>query len=557
MRLRPGIPSPGPVRQEAPANSKAAQNLIAIAFFAAFTAVIIKASFYAANAPSFTMLNASIQSFGRSRPDIVDRHGRILATDIRAYWLYANPQQLVNADDAAESAASLFRDLDAGALARKLGDKTSRFEWIKRGMTPRQAEAAYKLGVPGFYIVPAPQRVYPAGSTAAQILGLTNVDNTGISGIEKYIEDNLTEQLAQESFSERPVVKLSLDLGVQHVVGEELAKASVKFATVSAMALLLDVRSGEVLASVSLPDFDPNRRDEASSQNRQNRLLSDAYELGSVFKAFTVAMAMDEAHVRASDRVGVTPLQSGRFTLRDHHAKTATMTVEDIFAHSSNTGAARLALMVGGERQRLFLKKFGLFNRVETEAGLSAQGIVPPVWRQSTAITAAYGHGITVSPLLFASAAATLVNGGRTIKPTFVLSSGGKSDLGEQVITAETSAAIRRLMQITVQRGTGRRASVTGVSIGGKTGTAWKAKEGFYTRDVINTFVAAFPIEQPRYLLMVTLDEPKAEPGNPSNEASQNAAPVAGAIIARVATMLDILPTARFDEASASFYEQP
>ncbi len=322
------------------------------------------------------------------------------------------------------------------------------------------------------------------------------------------------------------------------------------------LGLVLDVRNGEVLASASLPDFDPNRREQAAEQNRQNRVVTDVYELGSVFKSLTIAMALDQGVANRYELFDASPLIVGNFFLRDPHATRQLMSVEDIFIHSSNTGAARIAMAAGMNRQQAFLKSLGLFEKIETEAGTSPLPVFPKVWRPTNAITIAYGHGIAVPPLLFAGAMASLVNGGDRIKPTFLLSEKGSDEKGQRLMLPQTSDVMRDLMRLVVERGTGRRAAVPGIGIGGKTGTALKVKEGRYTHDVINSFVAAFPIDAPKYLLMVTIDEPKPEEPGKINEASQNAAPTAGAIIKRIAPMLDILPTPRFDEAAATPYEQ-
>ncbi len=545
--------------ESAAGNRRAAQTILGLGFAAAFATLSGRMLLYASNAPQQLPILAAASTPSQlvhSRPDIVDRHGRLLATDIRVYRVYANPQQLVNADEAAEKIGGLFRDLDQAQLVRKFRDKTSKFEWVKRGLTPRQAEAAHKLGIPGVYIISSLQRVYPAGNAAAHILGVTNVDNEGISGIEKYIDEKLASQVAPVAHAERPIVKLSLDLGVQHVLAEELAKAKESYRAEAALGLVLDVKTGEVLASASLPDFDPNRREQAIEQNHQNRVVTDAYELGSVFKSFTIAMALDQGVAVRSDRFDASPLRIGHFMLHDPHAKRDPMSVDDIFIHSSNTGTARIAMAAGIPRQKQFLDSLGLFERIETEAGASSKPVFPKVWRPSNAVTISYGHGIAVPPLLFASAMATLVNGGEQIKPTLVISDRGVDEKGKQVIKSETSAMMRDLMRLTVERGTGRRAAVPGIAVGGKTGTAGKVKDGRYTHDVVNTFVAAFPIDNPKYLLMVTLDEPKPDaPGKP-NEAAYNAAPTAGAIIKRIAPMLEILPTARFDEAASTSYEK-
>ena len=542
-------------------NARRAQALLALFFVCAFTIVSGRIIHYGASANDLPVLAVATGPavLAKSRPDIVDRNGRLLATDIRVYWLSANPKQIVNADDAAEKLAALFPDLNQAALAKKFRDKTSRFEWVKRGLTPKQAEAVHALGIPALTLLPTNQRVYPAGNEAAHILGITNVDNEGRSGIEWYIDQKLASQLTPTSLTDRPIVKLALDLSVQHVLTDELSHAMDLYRARAVLGLVLDVRNGEVLASASLPDFDPNRREQAAEQNRQNRVVTDLYELGSVFKSLTIAMALDQGVANRYELFDASPLAVGNFLLRDPHATRQMMSVEDIFIHSSNTGAARIAMAAGMARQQAFLKLLGLFDRIETEAGTSPVPEFPKVWRPTNAITIAYGHGIAVPPLLFASAMASLVNGGERIKPTFLLSEKGADEKGQRLILPQTSDVMRDLMHLVVERGTGRRAAVPGIAVGGKTGTALKLKEGRYTHDVVNSFVAAFPIDAPKYIVMVTLDEPKPEEPGKINEASQNAAPTAGAIIKRIAPMLDILPTPpapRFDEAVATPYEQ-
>jgi cell division protein FtsI (penicillin-binding protein 3) len=539
-------------------NARIAQLLLSICFAGGFAALSAKVVHYAATPNDLPMLAASTAqpALAKSRPDIVDRNGRLLATDIRIYWLAVNPRQVASADDAAEKIAALFPDLDQASLARKFRDKSSRFEWVKRGLTPKQAEAAHALGIPALTIFSTNQRVYPAGNNAAHILGITNIDNEGISGIERYLDRRLAPATAPASLAGRPIVRLSLDLGVQHALAEELSRAMERYQAQAALGLVLDVRSGEVLASVSLPDFDPNRREQAIEQNRQNRVVTDLYELGSVFKSFTIAMALDQGVTSRFERFDASPLQIGGFLLRDPHAGREPMPVEDIFVRSSNTGAARIALAAGAPRQRAFFRSLGLFDRIETEMGVSRKPVFPETWRPVNTVTIAYGHGIAVPPLLFASAMAAIVNGGKKIRPTFLLSEKSADGFGQRVIQPETSAVMRDLMRLVVERGTGRGAAVAGIDIGGKTGTALKLKDGQYSHDVVNSFVAALPISNPRYLVLVTLDEPKPDaPGKP-NEAAYNAVPAAGALITRIAPMLDILPTPRFDEAVATSYEQ-
>jgi cell division protein FtsI (penicillin-binding protein 3) len=547
-----------PGREGAARNAGDAHIFLSICFMAGFLAVTGKAIHYAAAPADLPMLASSgaPPALAKSRPDIVDRNGRLLATDIRIYWLAANPKEVPNADDAAEKLAALFKDLDQAALAKKFHDKTSRFEWVKRGLTPNQAKAAHDLGIPGLSLLATVQRVYPASSDAAQIVGITDVDNEGLSGIEWYIDQKMAGQLTPASLAKRPFVMLSVDIGVQHAVAEELSRAMQRYRAAAALGVVLDVRNGEVLAAASVPGFDPNRRDQAADESRRNRAVTDVYELGSVFKTFTVAMALDQGVAGRYERFDASPLQVGQFLLRGPHSGREPMSVEDIYIHSSNTGAARIAMAAGVARQQRFLETLGFFEKLETEAGTAPKSVLKGNWGPAKSTTVAYGHGIAVSPIVFAAAMAAIVNGGERVKPTFMLADDPPDVDAERVIQRETSSTMRELMRLVVERGTGRRAAVAGLDVGGKTGTAWKAKDGHYTHDVINSFVAAIPIANPQYLILVTIDEPKSEVPGKLDEAAYNAAPAAGAIIKRIAPMLNILPEPGFDGKAATPYEQ-
>jgi cell division protein FtsI (penicillin-binding protein 3) len=520
-------------------NARLALAGLRTVFIACFCLVSLKLLYYACAENPPPVLAASVQiQHARSRPDILDRNGRIIATDIRVYWLYANPKHVVDAEGTAEKLAALFPDLGRAAILKKLR-ADSRFEWIKRGLTPREAEKVQQKGLAGLYFLPEQQRVYPAGRAAAQILGLTDVDNHGISGIERYLDERPQTPFMRVALGQRPSLRLSLDLGVEHALAEELRQAMENYRAKAAFGLVMNVRNGEVLASVSLPDFDPNMREEATEDGHQNRILTDDYELGSVFKSFTVAMALDDGILGRSDLIDTaTPLRVGRFILTDHHHQRR-MSVEDVYVHSSNTGAARIALMAGIARQRHFLKRLGLLDPIDTEAGRSAEPHAPKVWRVANSMTIAYGHGIAVPPIVFARAAAALVNGGRLVEPTF-LATEKDSALRRRVISKEASAAMRDLMRQVVERGTGKRAQVPGIALGGKTGTAEKVEHGRYTKRVLTTFLAAFPIDEPRFLVMVSLDDPKTNKTAPRTEAAYNAAPTAGSVIKRIAPMLGV-----------------
>lgn len=489
-----------------------------------------------------------------NRPDLVDRNGRILASDIRAYWLYADPARILDADEAAEKLSRVLSPDDMAGIRAKLSKK-SRFEWIKRGLTPNQAKAIHRSGLPGLHLTAEPHRAYPAGPIAAHLLGYTDVDNKGIAGIERYIDSHPGLASTPEANGERPRISLSLDLRVQYILHEELTEALIRYKAKGASGVVLDIKSGEVLAMASLPDFDPNRREEALVPGRHNRLYADSYELGSVFKSFTVALALENGAVGLKDEIDVlTPIRMGHYTLEERHAKTRFLSVEQVFVQSSNTGAARLALEAGGKQLKGFFNKLGLLEPVKTELGPTAHALIPDPWRKINTMTAAYGHGISVSPFAFASAAASLINGGTRIKPRLLPAHAEETTSGDRVISAETSAKMRHLFWLNAETGTGRKMNASDYRAGGKTGTAFKPKEGGYSDEVITSFVAGFPMEDPRYLVLIVIDEPQPEKPGLRNEAGHNASPTAGLLINRIAPMLGIAPSRKFDENRQASY---
>ncbi len=379
------------------------------------------------------------------------------------------------------------------------------------------------------------------GATASHVVGLVNVDSKGLAGVEKFIDDN--PQLAMTG-SEG--VALSLDLGVQHVLREELGRAIAAYHAKAAAGIVIDVHSGEVMALASLPDYDPNHREQALDKERLNRIGFGVYEMGSVFKVFTVAGVLDggqatlRSHYDASS-----PIHYASFTIDDFHGKRRSLSVPEVFIYSSNIGSAKMALDMGVERHRAFLKKLGLMDRVTTELGDSAAPIIPQHWQKLNSMTIAFGHGLSVTPLQLASAALPLVNGGIAVTPTFLPRSreDGKRE-GKRVLKAGTSAAMLKLLRLNVLKGTAKRADVEGYRVGGKTGTAEKVVGGRYsTSALLTSFLAAFPTDAPEYLVLVMLDEPQrvAESGNQAT-AGVNAAPTAGKIIARIAPILGVPP---------------
>lgn len=480
------------------------------------------------------------------RPDIVDRNGRVLATDIRTASLYADPARIIALDDTVEQLASVLPGLDAAALRKRI-KAGGRFVWVQRELTPSQQALVHELGLPGLAFVSEPHRVYPSGATAAHVLGYVDIDNRGLAGIEKYIDQSprILDPASAPREDQSPV-QLALDLSVQHALRSELKDALVRYGAKAAAGVVLDVQSGEVLALSSLPDFDPNRRDQVLEQGRYNRMTAGVYELGSVFKVFTTAAVLDYGVASLESGYDTRqPLQVANFTINDFHAKRRWLSVPEVFIYSSNIGSAKMALDLGIDRHRSFLRRLGLLDRVKTEIGETAAPILPDVWRQINSMTIAFGHGLSLTPLNLAAAGAALVNGGYKVTPTFLRRSREEGRLrAEQVVSAHTSELLRHLMRLNVERGTATQAQTSGYRLGGKTGTAEKVVDGRYSATaLVSSFLAIFPSEAPQYLVYVLLDEPErvAETGNLAT-AGANAAPLTGRLVERIAPMLGVMP---------------
>jgi cell division protein FtsI (penicillin-binding protein 3) len=490
-----------------------------------------------------------------SRPDLVDRNGQILATDIRSASLYAEPRRIIDPDEAAEAIVSVFPELDMMQLREKLATSAG-FAWIKREITPDQEERIHNFGIPGLGFLAENRRFYPGGPTAAHLVGLVNVDNQGIAGFEKYIDDNGLADLHTAGFArgdELEPVKLSIDLRVQSIVRDELQNAIETYTAEAATGVVLDVHTGEVLALVSLPDFDPNNPVDALRPDRLNRMTAGVYELGSVFKSFTFAMGLDSGVWSLADTVDAThPIRAGGFTIEDFHGKHRVLTVPEAFIFSSNISAAKIALKVGAEKQQDYFRRFGFFETLHTELPETAKPLIPSRWPEITAMTASFGHGMAVTPLQVAAADAALVNGGTLIPPTLAPRTRAEAArLAKPVVSPKTSAALRYLLRLNVEDGSGKAADVPGYVVGGKTGTAEKVENGRYSSTKnLNSFLAAFPIDDPQYVVLVVLDDPHAAKAGGGTTAGSNAAPTVGAIVRRSAALLGVAP--RQEEAASA-----
>jgi cell division protein FtsI (penicillin-binding protein 3) len=405
-----------------------------------------------------------------------------------------------------------------------------------------------QLGLPGIGFRTEKRRFYPGGATASHILGLTNIDNKGIAGMEKYIDDQGLADLQATGLAVaedlRPV-KLSIDIRVQHIVHDEVARAMEKYHAIAAGAVILDIHTGEVLAMASLPDFDPNNPYNALEKDRLNRMSAGTFEMGSTIKSFTTAMALDSGKVTLKSTFDATrPITIGRQTIRDFHGKGRVLTVPEVFIYSSNIGSAREADVVGIEGHREFLHRLGLLDRMQTELPEVARPSEPKVWKKVHSITIAFGHGMSTTPLQTAVGAAALMNGGKLLPPTFLpRTEEAAAAVSTQVLNPQTSEDMRYLYRLNAEKGSGKRAEVPGYRVGGKTGTAEKVVNGRYSTDKrFNAFLAAFPMDDPKYVVLTIIDEPKPEKPGIGATAGLNAAPMVANIIRRSAPMLGVKP---------------
>lgn len=482
------------------------------------------------------------------RPDILDRGGRLLATDIEMPSLYADPSLVQSLDETTERLGSVLHDLDQGELRRQLADRNRRFIWLRRGLPPRVAQKVHDLGLPGLEFRTELRRAYPLERLAGHVLGSVNVDNKGASGIERTIDETVgVEATLGAPTSAGLPVRLSLDLGVQHALEDELEAAMSRYDSKGAAGLVMDVRTGEMLGAVSLPGVDPARPSELLDPAKADKIHGGTYELGSVFKILTVAMALDSGKAKLDTVLDVTkPLTAGKFTIKDLHSSGRPLTVSEVFLHSSNVGSGMLALAEGPDRQRAFLDKLGLTRPMRTEAGRVAAPQLPPKLGRVEQITVAYGHGIAVAPIQFAAATAAIINGGTMVTPTYFRTRSDTAVPGPRVISEETSRSLSVLLRRNVaeKQGTGTRADVPGFRVGGKTGTAEiPGRGGYQEKSVVSSFLAAFPMDAPKYLVFVLIFEPKGTDASAGEVlAGRNAAPTAGRVIARIAPLLGVRP---------------
>jgi cell division protein FtsI (penicillin-binding protein 3) len=470
-----------------------------------------------------------------ARGEITDRHGELLAASIATWSLFADPKMVVDAEKTAQRLVRLFPDQPIGELREKLkGEK--RFAWVRRHLTPREYQEVIGHGLPGIGARKDSRRVYPVGAPTAHLVGYADIDNTGLAGIERQFDSRLRRG---ES------IALSIDLRVQHIVRAELAAAVRKFQAIGAMGILVDVRTGEVLAMVSLPEFDPHQPHDGAEERRFNRATLGTYEMGSTFKILNTAMALDAGTATLTKRYDASrPLQHGKFTINDYHGMGRALTVSEIFMYSSNIGSARMALEAGTGRQSAFLARAGMLQPTPIELPENAAPLFPREWKTINTITISFGHGISVTPLHLIAAVAAIANDGKRAPVTLLKRAPGEPIPFAPMVSEKTAAEMRQLMRLVVERGTGKRAEAPGFLVGGKTGTADKSagKKGYRRNTRISSFVGAFPIDAPRYAILAMIDEPKATADAPEPTGGVVAAPVVREIVLKAGPLLGVLP---------------
>ena len=476
------------------------------------------------------------------RGNIVDRNGVLLATSLMTASVYVNPKEIRNAADAARKLSKTLSVDEKLILSRLKSGKS--FVWIKRNLTPKEQYSVNALGIPGLYFQPEERRVYPYANAFSHLLGYVGVDNKGLAGIERQFDNRLRET----TLNHKPLT-LSVDARLQSMLRSEMSAAVNEYNAIGATGIILEIGSGEIISMVSLPDFDPNKPAKIGDESKFNRATLGLYEMGSTFKSFTMAAGFEYGVANMKSGYDATnPLKISTFTIHDEHGKKRWLSVPEIYAYSSNIGTAKMALDIGTQKQREFLDKIGMLKPVDIEIPERSSPQFPQDWKEINTVTISYGHGISVTPLHLVQGVATLVNGGTRERLTLLKDENKDKETSEKIVSEQTSRNIRRLMRLVVDHGTGGKADISGYRVGGKTGTAEKVQAGGkYNPDAkIASFVSVFPVDSPKYLVLVMIDEPKGDKSTYGfATGGWIAAPVVGKIIARMGPMLGIKP--RYD----------
>ena len=505
----------------------------AIVMVRAFDLSIIQGVFSDAPLKSIAQYEQPVD--GPRRADIVDRNGILLATTLEMVSLYADPKMIHDKAAAADALVNIFPALSRDDLLKKMNSKR-RFVWLNRNIMPHEQREILKIGEPGLLFEEGARRLYPHGNLAAHIVGYADTDDQGLAGLEREHSDALNKG---------EVIRTTLDVRLQHALRRSVSTAITDFTAKAGTGVVMDVKTGEILAAVSLPDFDPHDAGNAPDRAKFNRLSLGVYELGSMFKIFSTAALLDNHELPMGYRFDARePIKVGRFTINDYHAEDRELTIPEVFMYSSNIGTAKMGEMIGTEGLKSFYADLGLLEPLDIDYPEVGKPIYPTPWREVNTLTASYGHGIATSPLQLAVATSAIVNDGLYVRPKLVMNDEPQDDAELRLISSKTAHKMQALMRLVVSDGTARKAEVPGYLVGGKTGTAEKAGAGgYHKKKLISSFVGAFPMDDPRYVVMVMVDEPK---GNKQSygyaTAGWVAAPAAARVVSSIASILNIDP---------------
>jgi cell division protein FtsI (penicillin-binding protein 3) len=460
------------------------------------------------------------------RGSIIDRNGVILAGDVNTKSLYVKNRLVKNSDQLALKLARFFNDLNYQELKLKLENKTKK-DWvlIKRNLSPNQVAQVKNMHIAGLVFQDDKSRIYPHKSLLSHVVGYSDIDRNGLSGIELSYNKKLHQGKD---------IQIAIDVRVQDVLDNELRIAMKKYKSKAAAGIIMDVNNGEVIALASLPNFDPNNKEDINSTNSFNRIVSGVYELGSVLKILTYAIAFEDNLLNEKEIFYVKdPIKYGKYTIKDDHYVKDNMNYNDIFIHSSNIGTVKIAKKIGAKRQKSFFEDIGFLKKLDSDFVGLATPIIPKRWSDISLYTISFGHGIAITPLHLAVGLSAIVNGGNLVSPSFL-----KMDdqiIAKKIISQNSSEKIRKLMANAVSDGTGKKAAIKDIAIGGKTGTAEKAELGSYNkRKTIASFAAAFPIENPEYLIYILFDNSDYI----YNSGGMLAAPIVSNVISKTLMML-------------------
>lgn len=482
--------------------------------------------------------------FFQQRASVLDREGVIIATNLSTASLYANPFEIIDPKSTATKICKTFTSLNCNEVQQKLLSKKS-FIWIKRHLTPKEQQSVNDLGLPGLYFIKEEKRVYPHNTLFSHIIGFVDIDGKGLAGVEQYFDSSLVNESSS-------TLELSLDTRVQEILRNELLEQVKLHDAIGASGAVMDVNTGEIIAMVSLPDFDPNKPSKSSDRSRFNQITLGTYEMGSTFKVLTTSAGLDGNFVRINDAFNTdAAVMVGNYRIKDFKGKGGFLSVPEILMYSSNIGTAQIAMKFGVKKQQEYLKKFGLLSGVEIELPEKSYPLYPSMknWGTPSLITISYGHGIAVTPLHVLKAFSAVVNGGKLVKPTILKVADAADVAYDPVLKPETSETMRKLMRLVVTKGSGKKANVEGYEVAGKTGTAEKLTGGKYSKNSnLALFICAFPIDDPKYALFIGIDEAKKNSLNSGyTTGGMIAAPVAGNVINRIAPILGVAPRSQTD----------